>query len=200
MAISVKEESGMKTWLKALVSVTIILVLLLALGCGPAGPAGPAGLKGPTGPEGREGPIGPIGAAGPAGPEGPPGPQGPQGPNAGEITSTPGALVAGPYDDPDWPVYWVSIDPPELHVSTTITLTFKVPPGSTNDLMYITPLGTRYVKIHPTPVIADENGNAVITMNTPPPAGFTPGKATFELTNTKTDGTQIIVTHPVTAN
>ena len=186
----------MKTWGKALVSITLILVLLLSLGC--TGPVGPAGTKGERGAAGPPGPTGATGATGETGPAGPPGPQGPPGTGGGE-TVAPAGPVAGPYDDPDWPVYWVSLDPPEINVSSSITVTLKVPPGSLCDLMYITPLGTSYVKIAPDTVVADADGNAVITMNTPPPMGFTPGKATFELTNTKTDGTQIIVTYPITA-
>lgn len=189
---------------KIIIGSTVIVVFLVLSGCAPAGPQGPSGPKGPTGPAGRQGPIGPIGAAGPVGDEGPVGLQGPPGPSGSEISGSGGGTsspVAGSNDDPDWPFYWISFDPPEVHVSTTITITIQAPPGSKNDLMYITPLGTRYVKITPPlTVYADADGKAVFVMNTPPPMGFTPGKATFEIVSTKTDGTQIILTHPITAN
>lgn len=192
----------MRIIFNVIISLITIIALLIFSGCAPAGPQGPPGPKGLTGPAGREGPIGPTGPAGPVGDEGLVGPQGPPGPSGNEIagsgTSSP---VAGSYDDSDWPFYWISFNPPEVHVSTTITITIQAPPGSKNDLMYITPLGTRYVKITPPlTMYADADGKAVFVMNTPPPMGFTPGKATFEITSTKTDGTQIILTHPVTAN
>lgn len=199
----------MKTWVKALVGISVILVILLSAACagpqGPAGPAGPAGSAGPKGPTGDQGLPGPQGLQGPQGPPGLTGPPG--GGDSGTSTPstetpstpvTPSTPTTGdPYDNQDWPVIWVNIDPPEgvAGAGTKVTVTLKVPPGSMSDLTFINPgTGTRS-RNKPTNVVADADGNAVLgpwDIHTNAAAG----EATLELTNTKTDGTKIIVTHP----
>lgn len=101
------------------------------------------------------------------------------------------------YDNLDWPVIWVSIDPPEGGKSVVVTVTLKVPPGSLCQLQYITTLGGRYDSGKFPDVIADKDGNAVIVdemsyKTTPGPEGY------LELTNIKPDGSKIVVTHPYT--
>lgn len=188
----------MITRIRALVSVALILALLLAAGCGPGGPGGPAGPKGATGLAGSSGPPGPRGPVGPQGPEGLPGPEGPSGISAMDNPTAGNATAAGdPYDNPDWPVYWVSIDPPVGGKNVPVTVTLKVPPGSLCELTYITPLAARSTA-KPENVTADADGNAVLkwTMHqytTPEPGGK------LELINTKTDGTKITVFHPYNA-
>jgi len=65
------------------------------------------------------------------------------------------------------------------------------------DITFINPsTGTRSAR-KPANVVADADGNAVlgpwaISVNA------AAGEATIELTNTKTDGTKIVVTHPYT--
>ena len=188
----------MKTWARALVSITLILALLLSFGCGKAGPPGPAGpagvgTEGPAGPAGAPGPPGPPGTQGP---EGPQGPAGPQGPGAGTADAA-DAPVAVSYDDPDWPVTWVSIDPPEISKEILVTVTLIVPPGSTCELMYITAWAGRYAANQFPTVVADADGNAVLKLVMS--SHFTTGTAGLELTNTKTDGSKIVILHPVTA-
>lgn len=199
----------MKTWGKALASITVILALLLALGCtGPVGPAGPAGPAGPTGEAGSAGPAGDRGPSGPPGPpglqgkEGPAGPEGPAGVGgaAPADAAAPAAPAAGgdPYDDAAWPVLWVSFDPPSGEYAAgseaDLTVTLKVPPGSLCDITHINAdTGTRS-GAKPDNVVADADGNAVLVWQVH--ASSAPGEATIELTNTKTDGTSIIVTHP----
>ena len=98
----------------------------------------------------------------------------------------------------DWPVIWVSIDPPEgiSGEGTGVTVTLKVPPGSLCDLTLIAPeTGTRS-SAKPEKVVADADGNAVLAWNIH--VNTKVGEATLEVTNTKTDGTSIIVTHPYT--
>ncbi|RJQ37925.1 MAG: hypothetical protein C4555_05715 [Dehalococcoidia bacterium] len=182
---------------KALVSVVLMLALVFVLGCGPAGPPGPQGPKGPTGLIGSSGPPGSRGPEGTQGPEGQQGPPGPPGISAsGNATGTASA-TGDPYDDPDWPVYWVSIDPPVGGKNVPVTVTLKVPPGSRCSLTYITPLNARSTA-KPEDVIADAEGNAVLkwTMHqyTTPESG---GK--LELVNTKTDGTQKTFFHSYNA-
>ena len=187
----------MKTWVRALISITLILALLLSFGC--AGPPGPKGDTGERGPIGPEGPHGPVGAKGEKGDEGPQGPQGPPGTGAATTDGVAAEPAGSPYDDPDWPVIWVSVDPTIITPNIWITVTLKVPPNSLCDLMYITPWNARYVKIAPDTVVADADGNAVIKMASPPVQGLTSGDAKLEITNTKTDGSKIVVTYPVTA-
>jgi hypothetical protein len=121
----------MKTWVKALVSITVILALLLSFGC-----------TGPAGPQGERGPMGPPGPQGLQGTEGPPGP-------VGTGTADTGAADTGVGDNPDWPVLWVSIYPPSGEYvagsGAECTVTLKVPPGSLCDLTFINPVSaTRY--------------------------------------------------------
>ncbi|MFH0941948.1 MAG: hypothetical protein V1823_02865 [Chloroflexota bacterium] len=196
----------MKIWVKALVSITLVLVLLLSFGCTP-GPAGPAGQKGPTGLAGSPGTQGPAGPKGPAGLEGPVGLQGPPGIyySAGETIPPPPS-----YDVPSWPVIWVSVDPPnsgkrEIDV---VKITLKVPPNSKNDMVYKTVLGGHYGTTTFDSVTADADGNAV--MSWPINRNITPGVTQynaagdiaggyFRLTNTKADlSGQIEVDYPYT--
>jgi peptide/nickel transport system substrate-binding protein len=104
-----------------------------------------------------------------------------------------------PYNNPDWPVIWVNITPETAIYGegTQITVTLKVPPGSMCDLTFINPVtGTRSAR-KPTNVVADADGNAVLgPWEVSVKAAV--GEATLELTNTKTDGTKIVVTHPYT--
>ena len=192
----------MKTWVKALVSITLIITLLLSFGCagspGPAGPAGPQGERGLIGPTGQVGPPGPKGNLGPEGPQGPVGPQGLPGTGAAPADGAAAEPAGSPYDDPDWPVLWVSVDPTTVTADTLITVVLKVPPGSTCDLIFITAWGTRITDRKESEV-ADANGDVVIELMTHS-GSLAPGDATLELTNTKTDGTSIIVTYPVTAS
>ena len=189
----------MKTWVKALVSITLILALMLSFGC--TGPAGPPGPPGPAG-VGTEGPIGPGGPPGPPGPPGPTGPQGPAGPAGPQGPAETGVIPAepaiGPYDDPDWPVKWVSIDPPvgrrELDV---VTVTLKVPPGSLCEMVYITHIRGRYSTTTFESVVADDEGNAVLKWSIHPLV--TPGDGGgLELTNSKADGSKIVIEYPYT--
>jgi peptide/nickel transport system substrate-binding protein len=112
-------------------------------------------------------------------------------------TPTPSQTTGDPYDNPDWPVIWVKIDPPQApaRTNTEITVTLKVPPGSLCDLTFINPeTGTRSAR-KPANVVADADGNAIIG-----PWAIShmalPGEATLEVTVTKTDGSKITVTHP----
>lgn len=175
--------------LKGFVGITIFLALLLSLGCGSVGPAG---LKGETGDPGPAGPPGPVGPVGEVGPEGPPGPQGPpgvwiSGDAADNTTST-----YGPYDNPDWPVIWVSVDPPVVKSDYLVTVKLKVPPNSLCEIIMITPLGTKVTAKKGT-AISDAEGNATVTFMTYS-MGMTPGVNQLELTNTKADGSKIVVT------
>ncbi|MFH0941471.1 MAG: hypothetical protein V1823_00365 [Chloroflexota bacterium] len=187
----------MRTWTRALVSIALILALLLVVGCGPAGPPGPAGPKGETGLVGSSGPPGPRGPAGPQGPEGLVGTQGLPGISAASTADNASAATGDPYDNPDWPVYWVSIDPPVGGKNVPVTVTLKVPPGSLCDLTYITPLLNRSLA-KPPDVTADADGNAVLKWSMSPNTTPEPG-GKLELINTKTDGTQITVFHPYNA-
>jgi peptide/nickel transport system substrate-binding protein len=118
---------------------------------------------------------------------------------APEPSSTPASTqtAGNPYDDPNFPVLWVSIDPPEGvgDAETEVTVTLKVPPGALCELTFLNPnTGTRSSR-KPTPVVADVNGNAVLgpwRLHQNAHAGT----GTLEVTVTKTDGTQIVVTHP----
>lgn len=185
---------------KVLASIPLIFALLSSLSCGPAGPPGPEGPKGPIGEAGVSGPPGPRGSQGPQGPEGPVGLQGLPGITAivdSGADNTTASVTGDPNDNLDWPVIWVLIDPPIGGKDVPVTVTLKVPPGSRCSLVYITPLGAVSTS-HPDDVIADADGNAVMTwtMNrytTPAPGGK------LQLTNTKTDNTQIIVYHPYNA-
>lgn len=192
----------MKTWVKALVGITLILAILFSLGCGPAGPAGPQGPKGETGPVGAEGPPGPIGPVGPEGPQGPQGPVGPVGPSSSEDTETVTATAGDPYDDPDWPVQWVSIEPEigkrEVDV---VTVTLKVPAGSLCEMVYITEIRQVYGTTTFESVIADDDGNAVLSWlinKNVTPANRAETLGGLELTNTKADGSKIVIEHPYT--
>lgn len=201
-----KEAYDMKIWLKTLVGITLILSLLLSFGCGPAGPPGPQGpkgLPGEAGPAGRPGAVGPVG---PAGPEGPVGLQGPPGPSAvvsagaGDNTTT-AATTGDKYDNPDWPVYWVSIDPPVGGPNILVTITLKVPPRSLCQMQYISTSGNKFASGRFPDVVADADGNAVLKLvmhrDTLPGPGEG-GKGGFELTSIKTDGTRIVVFRPYT--
>ena len=186
----------MSNLVKALLSITLLLALALSLGCGPAGLPGPAGPKGDTGPVGAAGPPGPVGPQGPAGPEGPPGPQGPPGTSAVTDSGTTGTdsggtSAYGPYDNPDWPVIWVSVEPLVVRSDMLVTVVLKVPAGSLCEVLLITPLGTRVTNRTGT-AIADADGNATVTFTTYS-MGMTPGMNKLELTNTKTDGSKIVV-------
>lgn len=186
----------MKILLKIIVGVTLIIALLLVLSCGTAGPMGPAGSKGPTGLVGAEGPPGPVGPKGPEGLQGPPGPQGPAGIWVSEnaTTATP---VADPYNNNEWPVIWVSIDPyPVVYGFEDITVTFKLPPGSKSTLVFITAGLSRMTKYQAENQVADANGDVTIKIFTLA-STLTPGPSKIELTNIKTDGSRIVVTHPI---
>jgi len=196
----------MKTWVKAMISITLILTLLLSFGC--AGPPGPAGQDGAPGPKGDRGEIGPAGPPGPVGPQGDPGPEGPRGPEGppgqpctgvAPTDEAPTETVGSPYDDPDWPAIWVSVEPTTVTYDTLITVVLKVPPGSLVDLMYVTPLGAHYTKRRPDLVVAPDDGNVEITLTSPTEPGLTPGDAHLRLLSTKPDGTSIVVTYPITA-
>lgn len=189
----------MEKWVKVLGSAVLILAVLFLFGCGPAGPEGQPGPKGPTGEIGSTGPPGPRGPQGPEGPEGPVGPQGPLGISSvsTSVADNISVTAGDPYDNPDWPIYWVSIDPPVGGKEVKVTVTLKVSPGSRCSLTYITPLKARSTA-KPDDVIADADGNAVLTwtmhrFTTPEPGGQ------LELVNTKTDNTQITVFHPYDA-
>ncbi|RJQ37877.1 MAG: ABC transporter substrate-binding protein [Dehalococcoidia bacterium] len=116
-----------------------------------------------------------------------------------EPSSAPSQTAANSYDDPDWPVIWVKIDPAEgvSGGGTMITVTLKVPPGSFNEIIFINPVtGTRSSR-RPAPAVADADGNVVLGPWEVHSAAAA-GEATIELTCTKTDGTKIVVTHPYT--
>jgi len=118
-----------------------------------------------------------------------------------ELTPTPTPTstqtTGDPYDNPDFPVIWVSIEPPEGvgDAETEVTVTLKVPPGAYCELTFLNPnTGTRSSR-KPTPVVADANGNAVLgpwRLHQNAHAGV----GTIEVTVTKADGTKIVVTHP----
>jgi hypothetical protein len=200
-----KEACNMKTWVKALVSITLILVLLLSFGCGKAGPPGP---EGPAG-VGTEGPVGPVGAPGPpgppgpAGPEGPAGPAGPEGPAAGTGDAA-DAPAANTYDDPDWPITWVEIlfngvssDPPEAPVltSNSVQVTLKVPPGSQSDITILLPKTLTRDSRKAEPVVAGDDGNVVLGPWVMCSHTYL-GEGFLELTNTKADGSVIVIKYP----
>ena len=187
----------MKTWGKVLLSIPIVIALLFSFSCGTVGPAGPAGPKGPTGEAGPTGVAGPAGPKGPVGEKGPPGPQGPPGIwISGNETST--TTVGDPYDNNDWPVLWVKIEPyPEVYGWEYITVTLKVPPLSSNDFIFITAPGTRMTSHQVTKQIADANGNIVIKILSIKNTLSAGPDSKLELTNTKTDGSKIVVTHPI---
>lgn len=187
----------MKSWYKMVGCIVIVLSLILVLGCGSVGPPGPAGPKGLTGEVGSAGPPGARGPQGPQGPQGPVGLEGIRGISAVGDNATTAAPVGDPYDNTDWPVIWVSIDPPMGGKNVTVTVTLKVPPGSKCSLVYITPLKAISTS-HPDDVVADADGNAVLTWTMNPNTTPSPG-GQLKLTNTKADGTQIIVTHPYDA-
>lgn len=112
---------------------------------------------------------------------------------------TPTQDATDPYNNPDWPVTWVSITPKvAIHgEGTEITVVLKVPPGSLCDITFINAgTGTRSAR-KPNNVVADADGNATlgpwaISVNA------AAGESTIELTNTKPDGTKIVVNHPYT--
>jgi hypothetical protein len=114
-----------------------------------------------------------------------------------------GDVTAGTsYDDPDWPVYWVSIEPEigkrEVDV---LTVTLKVPPGSLCEMVYLTELRQRYGTTTFESVVADADGNAVMSWlinKNVTPANRAETLGGLELTNTKVDGTKIVVEHPYT--
>lgn len=198
----------MKLWVKMLVSLSLIIALLLTFGCTP-GPAGPAGPKGPTGEEGLPGTQGPPGAKGPAGPQGPPGPAGPPGIWLTGQEAAPPTTTASPYDVPDWPVTWVSVDPPEgRRELDAVTVTLKVPPKSKCDMVFYTVIGSWYSTTTFPSMTADADGNAVMSyvINKNITPGYPQYKADgtllggyLELTNTKADlSGQIKVLYPYT--
>jgi peptide/nickel transport system substrate-binding protein len=114
-------------------------------------------------------------------------------------TTSPSDNQTGPvsYDNPDWPVIWVSVDPVVVYTRDVITIKLKVPPGSSCSLVYITPLGTR-IEARVSTGVADSNGDIVLK-NTVHSGGISPGQAFLELTNIKTDNIKIVVTYPITA-
>lgn len=201
----------MKVWMKVLVSVTLVMVLLLALGCTP-GPAGPAGPKGPTGEAGLPGQQGPPGPRGPAGPQGPEGPLGLPGIFLTGTETAPPPTTTAPvsYDVPSWPVTWVSVNPPEIgqRENDVVTIVLKVPPNSKNDMVYHTVLsgGPTYSTTTFDSKVADANGDVTMTwlINRNITPGYPQYKADgtldggfFELTNTKADlSGQIKVFYP----
>ena len=79
--------------MRALVTVTLFLVLSIVACQGDAGPPGEQGPPGSQGPAGTAGPAGPPGPQGPAGAAGATGPTGPPGP-AGDIASLDEATIA----------------------------------------------------------------------------------------------------------
>lgn len=199
----------MKVWMKALVSVTLVMVLLFALGC-TSGPAGPAGAKGPTGEVGLPGQQGPPGPRGPAGPQGPEGPMGLPGIflTGSETAPPPTTTVTVSYDVPSWPVTWVSVTPPEIgqRENDVVTIVLKVPPNSKNDMVFYTVLGQFYSTTTFDSKTADANGD--VTMTWLINRNITPGYpqynadgtlkgSYFQLTNTKADlSGQIVVKYP----
>lgn len=196
----------MRTWVKVLVSITLVLTLMLSFGCtGPPGPPGPPGPQGEKGVAGPPGPPGPVGPQGPKGEKGDTGPQGPPGtgtaPADAAEPAQPAEPAGDPYDDPDWPVHWVSIDPPVGGANVEVTITLKVPPGSLNQMQYVTITKGRYGSGRFDDVVADADGNAelrlVMHYMTAPGEGSLEASY-FELTNIKTDGSKIVVKHPYT--
>lgn len=199
----------MKTWGKILVSITLVLALLLTFGCGPAGPAGPPGPPGPTGPAGPPGPQGPTGPVGPSGPPGlqgsagPPGPQGPPGDSAtadtdGAAAEPDGAAAApagDPYDLPDIPIIWESIEPPEAVAGVPTLVTFKltVPPNSLVSIAFVTPSGavSNYSYAE-----AMSGADGKITLSWETHQHHTAGEGALELTVTQPDGTKTVVKRP----
>jgi len=157
------------------------------------------------------GPAGPQGIPGPQGLKGDPGPQGPPGTSAitgdtnGTDTTTPSSDTTTPstpsssggsYDNPGFPVIWVSIEPPEgvSGAGTEVTVTLKVPPGALVSLHFFNPVTGTDSRNRPPDTNADTDGNVVLTWAIHTNAAV--GEATLEVTVTKTDGTKIVVTHP----
>lgn len=105
-----------------------------------------------------------------------------------------------PYDDLTWPVQWVSIDPPEGINGAELTVVLKVPPSSVNELTYSSEVLYRPGQFGKFPtVVADKDGYAELRLvlhyrTAPPPGSHWPGE--LELTNTKIDGTKIVLKHP----
>ncbi|RJO60174.1 hypothetical protein C4544_05960 [candidate division WS5 bacterium] len=155
---------------------------------------------------GDRGPMGPPGPTGPEGPAGPAGPPGPAGSgSSGETTTTtpstpttPTGDTGDPYDVSDFPVIWVSIEPPSGEFpagsGALITVTLKVPPGALCEIIHINAVTGTRSSAKPDSVIADADGKAVLSWN--PSTQAAAGEATIELTVTKTDGTKIVVNHP----
>ncbi|RJQ36257.1 MAG: hypothetical protein C4555_07705 [Dehalococcoidia bacterium] len=110
---------------------------------------------------------------------------------------TPAQNVGDPYDNPDFPVIWVSVDPPEGvgRDSTTVTITLKVPPGALCSLHFFNPVTGTDSSRRPADVVANADGNAVLGPWEIHGAAQA-GEATLQLTVTKIDGTQIVVTRP----
>jgi len=189
----------MKTWCKALVAVSLILSILSLIACAPAGPPGAQGPAGPKGPTGDPGEPGPPGIQGPMGPPGPVGPPGPGG-EAGDTTTpaeTPATTTTGSeYDDPDFPVIWVSVEPPEgvSGAGTEVTVTLKVPPGALVSLHFFNPVTGTDSRNRPPDANADADGNVVLTWAIHTNAAV--GEATMEVTVTKTDGSKTMVSRP----
>lgn len=212
----------MKIWGKILLWVNVLVAILLLASC-----AGSTSITGANvnseghlvltlsngdtldagavvGPQGVPGPEGLKGDKGDPGPQGPPGTSS----SSGTGTDTPTPTTApnpstpsngGSYDDPNWPVIWVNIDPPEgvAGAGTVVTVTVKVPPGSLCSLHFFNPVTGTDSSKRPTDVVADANGNAVLgpwAIHTSAAAG----EATLKLTNTKVDGSTITVSHPYT--
>ena len=103
--------------------------------------------------------------------------------------------MVGPYDDPDWPVDWVSVDPPLVRKDSLITVYLKVPPESQCCLQYVCATGISYSTFRFKDVVADADGNAVLSLQMT--SHFSSGDAKLELTNIKTDDTRITVTYPM---
>ena len=128
---------------------------------------------------------------GPVGPQGLEGPPGTGAADTGDTTITVG-------DVPDFPVLWVSMDPPSGEYasgsSAEITVTLKVPPGAQVELHFFNPVSGTDSSRRPDIANADADGNIVLKWIIHENAAV--GEATMQVTVTKTDGTSIIVDHP----
>jgi len=162
-------------------------------------------VVGPAGPQGIPGPQGLKGDKGDPGPQGPPGTSATTSSATGTDTTTPSSdtttpstpsFSGGSYDNLDFPVIWVSIDPTEgiAGAGTQVTVTLKVPPGALVSLHFFNPVTGTDSRNRPPDTTADADGNVVLTWAIHTNAAA--GEATMEVTVTKTDGTKTVVTHP----
>lgn len=192
----------MKTWVKALVTISVILAILLTFAC--AGPPGPAGPAGPEGSKGDRGPQGVPGPEGLQGPVGPPGPQGPAGTSSTETTpSTPQTPVAGtPYDKPEIPILWLSVTPEPAVFGTEETVVAQVPAGSVVDLTMIYQVGIRdFRSAAAKPAVVTAPADGIVTLKwTPVRETNLPGDGAIELAVTLPGGTKHVVTYPIMIN